>query len=216
MKDRGSDMFTGKNEETFNMYQQIAAEFSSCMNDYLYAYNLQDDTYYISEQATKRFAIPNNVFHNVLETHKHFVYIEDQKILIKDLQEMIDGVKTEHNLRYRWLGLDGSPIWINCRGHRLIIPVGKWIMRNAIKMCKECQKYFPEFRISINLSYIQLLKSPVFTDIMETLNEYRLNPGSLIIELTESGHLENNNAVQNVWKKLKNSGVQIAIYPHGT
>lgn len=462
-------MYTGKNEETFNIYQQIAADFSSCMNDYLYVYNLQDDTYYISESATKRFAIPQNIFHNVPETHKDFVYIEDLEMLNRDLQQMISGTKTEHNLRYRWLSLDGSPIWINCRGRvikdsdgkpllmigcineigkkpnadnisgllkesaleeqialfselshglmlrigiddfksinerlgveygdyvlhevasciqkclfsnqyvyrlpsdefmildlsgstisdmkglyhtirsavdqlvaqnqyealytisggivacsdivpltyeesmklsefalnvakdlgknqvyvfqeldytaflrkrailrclrksvsnnfegfelyyqpivstvnetlysaetllrfrtqegeflspiefipileesGLIIPVGKWIMDNAIKMCKNCQKFFPDFKISINLSYIQLLKSPVFADVMNALHKYQLNPDSLIIELTESGHLENNNAVHNIWKKLKTAGVQIAIDDFGT
>lgn len=462
-------MDKGKKNELFKSYQQIAAEFSSCMNDYLYVYDIQSDTYYISEQATRRFAIPCNVFHNVLETHRQFVYEEDIEILLEDLQQLINGTKNEHNLRYRWIGIDGSLIWINCRGHiilgadgkpslmigcineigkkqnadnisgllketaleeqlthfsnlsngfmlrigiddfksinerlgveygdyvlreiasciqnclfanqyvyrlasdefmildvsgstvadmkglyhtirsavdqlvaqnqyeaiytisggivacndivpltydeamklsefslsaakylgknqvyifheldyatflrkrairrclrksvsnhfegfelyfqpiistldetlysaetllrfrtpegeflspiefipileesGLIIPVGKWVIRNAVRICKDCQKYFPNFKISINLSYIQLLKSPVFADIMEALTEYQLTPGSLIVELTESGHLENNTAVHNVWKKLKNSGVQIAIDDFGT
>ena len=51
---------------------------------------------------------------------------------------------------------------------------------------------------------------------MEALTEHQLTPGSLIVELTESGHLENNTAVHNVWKKLKNAGVQIAIDDFGT
>ena len=29
---------------------------------------------------------------------------------------MKEGIKHFHNLQYRWLGLDGQPIWINCRG----------------------------------------------------------------------------------------------------
>ena len=103
-------MDKGKKNEHFKTYQEIAAEFSSCMNDYLYVYDIQSDTYYISEQATRRFAIPCNVFHNVLETHRQFVYEEDIEILLEDLQQLINGTKNEHNLRYRWIGIDGSLI----------------------------------------------------------------------------------------------------------
>ena len=48
----------------------------------------------------------------------------------------------------------------------LIVPVGKWIAYTAIKQCKEWQKVIPDFKININLSYIQIRKSNVAVDII--------------------------------------------------
>ena len=44
------------------------------------------------------------------------------------------------------------PLLENCG---LIIPVGRWIMDTAMTMCEECRKIYSNFKISINLSYIQ-------------------------------------------------------------
>ena len=46
-----------------------------------------------------------------------FVYPEDEAMLNSDLELLLSGEKDEHNLEYRWLDLDGQPVWINCRGY---------------------------------------------------------------------------------------------------
>lgn len=69
----------------------------------------------------------------------------------------------------------------------LIIPVGKWILHQAMDACSKIRKTMPEFRISVNLSYIQVLKSNVLGEILSGMEKYDLDPGSIIIELTESG-----------------------------
>lgn len=453
---------------TFDTFCRIAEEFAPCMNDYLYVFDLVSDTYFITGSAVERFKLPGNIFHNTLAAFRNFVYPDDMPMLELDLMQITSGKKTEHNLEYRWLAADGSPVWINCRGrvinaadnapilvgcineigkqqkadnvsgllgesflrehmqlltpefsngillrigiddfktinerhgigygnfvlkkvadciqqyasplqyvyrivsdefiildvadgtvesmnllyHRirsavdelveqqdykalytisggvvslsevnaanyeevlkltefalaeaknrgknqiyffcsedyekflrrrhirsclrqsisnnfegfelyfqpimssgeqlyaaetllryrtpegdsispyefipmledsgLIIPVGKWIIKNALDMCTKCRKKYPDFKISINLSYIQLLKSPMFEEIMDALAQSSLPPSCLIVELTESGHLENSPAIQNVWRKLKSEDVSIAIDDFGT
>ena len=453
----------------FESFCEFAEQFAVCMNDYLYVYDIINDTYYITERAAKRFALPGNLFHNVDETLRACVHPDDYSTLQEDLQQLFDGVKTEHELRYRWLGKDGVPIWIICRGRvlqndegqpwlmlgcineigrkqkadnvsgllgvsslqehlkqisslpegfvmrigiddfrminerlgveygdtvlrlvaqciesrllpgqyvyrvisdeflvldtvdceseevkelyynirqeveqaiakqgyeavytisggivntrdmqkadyeeimrlsefalgqakrqgknqvcvfaqedydaflraraisrslrkavsndfagldlyfqplvyadteelygaeallryqmpdgerispiefipiledsGLIVPVGKWIIRKAADMCRECRKRYPQFRVSINLSYIQMTKSPVFVEVMDALKETELPPDALIMELTESGYLENSINVQKVWKKFKEAGIQIALDDFGT
>lgn len=98
----------------------------------------------------------------------------------------------------------------------LILPVGKWIIHKAADMCRICREKYPDFRISINLSYIQLTKSPVFMEVMDALQETQLPPDALIMELTESGYLENSINVQKVWRRFKEAGVQIALDDFGT
>lgn len=98
--------------------------FDECMNDYLFIYAVREDLYYISPKATKRFSIEKPEFTDALEEHAKFVYPEDLQMLMDDLAQLVAGVKTEHNLVYRWLDRNRKPVWINCRA-RIILDEDK-------------------------------------------------------------------------------------------
>ena len=455
--------------QDFNAFCEVAEQFAACMNDYLYVYDIRHDAFFITERAAERFDLPGCMFHNVLDNLKGFVYPDDFSMLEADLKLLVSGEKTEHEMQYRWMGKNGTPIWIVCKGYvaiteeecpalmlgcineigrtqkadnisgllgassfrehlaqqsslaegfvmrigiddfriinerlgveygdtvlrqvaqciessllpgqsvyrvisdeflildltgavfeeikelycnirlevesviarrnyeavftisggiinfqdlqktdyeeimrlsefalgqakrmgknqvymftqtdysaflrtraisrslrkavsndfaglelyfqplvytqseelygaeallryqmpdgerispaefipileesGLILPVGKWIIRKAADMCRICRKKYPDFRISINLSYIQLTKSPVFMEVMDVLQETGLPPDALIMELTESGYLDNSINVQKVWQRFKEAGVQIALDDFGT
>ncbi len=454
----------------FELFCGMIEAFDPCMDDYLYVFDVQNDQYYISKKSMKRFALPSFQFTHVLDTHRKFVYEEDIEMLEADLEKVMSGEKLEHNLTYRWMSVDGEPIWINCRGRiiigadgkpqflvgcinevgtkpiadnvsgllesfaikdawnqqhntmtngfvlrigidnfktineklgveygdfiihevancildcihegqmvfrvvadefliidtaggtakdakalyrkvrngvdhlirrdnykafftisggvisgetlgqvdynellkytqfalseakargknqvyyfqvedyekflrrrkilvelrkavsndfegfdvffqpiitrggkdlyaaesllrfwtpeketvspaefipileesGLIIPVGKWVLHRALEMCVKCREKRPDFKVSVNLSYIQILKSNFFKDVTEALEQYKLRPDSLIIELTESGYVENSPVVRKLWEQLKDRGVLIAIDDFGT
>lgn len=98
----------------------------------------------------------------------------------------------------------------------LIIPVGKWVLNEAMRACGIIQKTLPDFRISINLSYIQVLKSNVLEEILSAFRENGLKPGSVMVELTESGFLESNDNFLNFCDGLKKNGILLAIDDFGT
>lgn len=98
----------------------------------------------------------------------------------------------------------------------LIIPVGRWILYKAMECCRELQKTIPDFRISVNLSYVQVLRSNILDDILEGLKKYNLNPESLIVELTESGFLEENDNFIRFCEGLKKYGIPLALDDFGT
>jgi diguanylate cyclase (GGDEF) domain len=98
----------------------------------------------------------------------------------------------------------------------LIIPAGKWILNQAVKGCKQFQEFIPNFHISVNVSYMQLLKADLLDLVEETLEKHQLDPSYLIIELTESGILESSEVVGKIWKELKKSNVKIALDDFGT
>lgn len=454
----------------FELFCGMIEAFDPCMDDYLYVFDVQNDQYYISKKSMKRFALPSFQFTHVLDTHRKFVYEEDIEMLEADLEKVMSGEKLEHNLTYRWMSVDGEPIWINCRGRiiigadgkpqflvgcinevgtkpiadnvsgllesfaikdawnqqdntmtngfvlrigidnfktineklgveygdfiihevancildcihegqmvfrvvadefmiidtaggtakdakalyrkvrsvvdhlirrdnykafftisggvisgealeqldynellkytqfalseakargknqvyyfqvedyekflrrrkilvelrkavsndfegfdvffqpiitrggkdlyaaesllrfwtseketvspaefipileesGLIIPVGKWVLHRALEMCVKCREKRPDFKVSVNLSYIQILKSNFFKDVTGALEQYKLRPDSLIIELTESGYVENSPVVRKLWEQLKDRGVLIAIDDFGT
>lgn len=98
----------------------------------------------------------------------------------------------------------------------LIIPVGRWILYRAMEACKEIQKTIPGFRVSVNVSYVQVLRSDFLKDILKGLEKYDLKPESLIIELTESGFLEENEYFVRFCDGLKQYGIPLALDDFGT
>lgn len=118
MNERGLKYF-------FDDYCKMIKTVASCMDDYLYFYDLEQDLYYISEKALERFAIPTNLFSDVANTHRLFVHKDDVEKLVQDLEKMASGEQDEHNLEYRWIGKNEESIWVNCRGRVIRDNIGK-------------------------------------------------------------------------------------------
>lgn len=98
----------------------------------------------------------------------------------------------------------------------LIIPVGKWVLRQAMAACSRIQKLIPDFRISVNVSYIQVLKSDALSEITEAIEAYGLSRGSVVMELTESGFLESDPNFIGFCEGLKEHGILLALDDFGT
>lgn len=98
----------------------------------------------------------------------------------------------------------------------LVIPVGKWVLHQAMQACHEIQKTIPDFKVSVNLSYIQVLKSDVLKEILNSVKRYGINPKSIIIELTESGFLEVDANFLDFCNGLKEHGIPLALDDFGT
>ncbi len=98
----------------------------------------------------------------------------------------------------------------------LIIPVGRWVAYTAIKQCKEWQKYIPDFKININLSYIQIKKSNVALDVLNLIDKIDIDPQYLTFEFTESAHIENDATVKKLIKIFNAEGIKLALDDFGT
>lgn len=98
----------------------------------------------------------------------------------------------------------------------LIVPVGKWVAYTAIKQCKEWQKYIADFKININLSYVQIKKSNVALDVLNLIDKIGIDPKYLTFEFTESGYIENDVTVRKLIKTFNNEGVSMALDDFGT
>lgn len=100
----------------------------------------------------------------------------------------------------------------------LIIPLGEWIIREAIKQVKLWEKdsLKKEWRISVNVSYKQFEKND-FVSIIETIiQEYGINPKKLRLELTESLLIKNTQDALNKINQLKAIGISLSIDDFGT
>ena len=88
-----------KQKFNFEYLVDVVNGFSPCMNDYLYVYDLKNDTYFITESALERFRLPGNLFHKVVESHALFTYPDDVPMLQDDLGKLLRGEQKMHDLR---------------------------------------------------------------------------------------------------------------------
>lgn len=98
----------------------------------------------------------------------------------------------------------------------LIIPTGHWILHQALQQTQKIQQYIPNFRISINVSYIQILKSDILDEIISAVKHYKLTPSTVVVELTESGLLLSDTRFSKLWKRLKENDILLALDDFGT
>lgn len=98
----------------------------------------------------------------------------------------------------------------------LIVPVGRWVMKTAVKQCKEWQKRIPGFRMNINVSYIQLKRSDVAFDVIHDLKKYELDSKYVLFELTESGFVETDSTIRHIIKTFQKQKIKLGLDDFGT
>ncbi len=98
----------------------------------------------------------------------------------------------------------------------LIIPVGRHVLWEAAGICKKWQTYIPDFHVNVNLSYVQLYRSDLMKDVEKCINDVGIDSDSLILELTESGYIETNERIKELFRELKEKKIDLALDDFGT
>ena len=101
----------------------------------------------------------------------------------------------------------------------LIVPIGRWVMREACRFGVELQARFPNdppLHMAVNLSARQISRPELVDEVREILVETGLDPGSLILEITESVMMQDMELSIERLGALKELGVQLAVDDFGT
>jgi EAL domain-containing protein (putative c-di-GMP-specific phosphodiesterase class I) len=101
----------------------------------------------------------------------------------------------------------------------LIVPLGLWILKRACQQLCQWQWQSPSNRslfMSVNLSGKQVAQPNLESEIAEILEEVRIEPRHLKLEITESAVMENADMAARLLKRLKALGVQLSIDDFGT
>ncbi|MDQ7786247.1 MAG: EAL domain-containing protein [Thermodesulfovibrionales bacterium] len=100
---------------------------------------------------------------------------------------------------------------------RMIIEVGEWILRTAIRQVKEWQnKGYPVVPVSVNLSLIQFRQKDLSEMIEKIIRETGCYPSLLTLEITESAFMHDIDFTYSVLANLKKIGVSVSIDDFGT
>ncbi len=100
-----------------------------------------------------------------------------------------------------------------------IVTLGRWILAQACREVRVWQARLPEgrqVRVGVNVSAVQLSRSDICADVQKALSLSEIDPGCLVIELTESVLMQNSEDVLATLIQLKKLGVRIAIDDFGT
>lgn len=121
----------------------------------------------------------------------------------------------------RWYDQDGSVVapmqFIPMlEKSRMIIPVGHWIIENAVIMAKKWQQFMPDFQMSINISLYQLEERMFYPFVEDCIARHQIDPGTLIFELTESLNVYDWEFVNRQFSAFHDLGIQIAMDDFGT
>jgi EAL domain-containing protein (putative c-di-GMP-specific phosphodiesterase class I) len=101
----------------------------------------------------------------------------------------------------------------------LINPIGLWVIKEACGQIRDWQDQYPlatPLTMSVNLSAWQFRSPNLVEDVSEILGETGLDPGDLVLELTESTAMRDTLSTMSIFSEFKNLGVKLAIDDFGT
>jgi len=99
----------------------------------------------------------------------------------------------------------------------LILPIGKWVLREA---CEQARTWLdaglPLATMAVNISAMEFRDDNFLNGVFAILEETRLDPGFLELELTESVLMKRVESAASVLQALRARGVQLAVDDFGT
>jgi diguanylate cyclase (GGDEF)-like protein len=101
----------------------------------------------------------------------------------------------------------------------LIRPIGRWVLHEACRQLARWRSDLPQaagLAMSVNISARQLQDASIVEDVESALRETGLDPGSLILELTESAVVETFEEALSTLQQLRWMSVQLAMDDFGT
>ena len=99
----------------------------------------------------------------------------------------------------------------------LIVPLGEYVLRQTFLTCKKWnEEVNPDFKVSVNLSVVQLVQPNIVDRILEIARNTGVNTKNIILEVTESLAVEDMELMKSVLTQLRASGFSIALDDFGT
>ncbi|HCN98278.1 MAG TPA: biofilm formation regulator HmsP [Leclercia sp.] len=97
----------------------------------------------------------------------------------------------------------------------LIVTVGHWVLEESCRLLSAWQSRGIMMPLSVNLSALQLMHPNMVPELLEMIGRYRIQPDTLILEVTESRRIDDPNEAVAILRPLRNAGVRIALDDFG-
>jgi diguanylate cyclase (GGDEF)-like protein len=123
-------------------------------------------------------------------------------------------IRWQHPQRGWVLPAQFVPIAEDCG---LILPIGRWVLREACRQARAWQDAgLPPITIAANTSALEFRARDFLENVRMTLEESRLEPRYLELELTESVLMRDAEATGSLLRALAGLGIKLAVDDFGT
>ncbi len=177
-------------------------------------YNFYTEDY--NSRSYKRLDIENNMRMAIASECDEFV------VFYQPVIDTANGKCVSCEALVRWdskvLGFMGPGDFIPLAEYLgLITSIGDFVLEEACRQCKIWNENgYPEFRVNVNLSVVQLLQKDVAENVRKILVKTGVNPKNIVLEITESFAINDMERVMKIIDGLKKLGPQIALDDFGT
>ena len=169
------------------------------------------------EKAFQRLQIESDLQH-ALSQQEFLVYY--QPIMSVDKQRLMGFealIRWQHPSRGVISAQEFIPI---AEDTGLMIPMGRWILREACRQCKVWQRLYPtmegNWQISVNVSSQQFRDPNLVKQIDQILRETELDGSYLKLEITESMLIENADLATDILLQLRARNIELSLDDFGT
>jgi diguanylate cyclase (GGDEF)-like protein/PAS domain S-box-containing protein len=98
----------------------------------------------------------------------------------------------------------------------LIVPIGEWVLREALKQARSWQSPGRPIRIAVNVSARQLVPATFVERLRRLIQEFEIDPALVELEVTESVIIEGASGARSTLDDIAELGVGLAIDDFGT
>jgi EAL domain-containing protein (putative c-di-GMP-specific phosphodiesterase class I) len=168
----------------------------------------------IHSKNNERMAIEGG-FHRALAQQEFMLYYQPQ-IDVKT------GEITQMEALIRWnhasLGMIPPNVFIPmAEQNGFILPLGEWVLRTACEQLYQWQMLgFPTLKMGVNLSAKQLRDKNLVTVVAQIIEESKISPTSLELEITETAAMEDMDLTKSILNTLQEMGINFALDDFGT
>lgn len=163
-------------------------------------------------QAQKRLTEESDIL-TAMENHQFALWLQPQVAIASGKVVSAEALLRLQQPDGSWALPEGLIERIESCG--LMVTVGRWVLEESCRLLAAWQERGMVMPLSVNLSALQLMHPTMVSDMLELLARYRIQPGTLILEVTESRRIDDPHAAVTILRPLRNAGVRIALDDFG-
>jgi diguanylate cyclase (GGDEF)-like protein/PAS domain S-box-containing protein len=169
---------------------------------------------FMNVDIKERLVLENQIRH-ALESKEFILHYQPQ---VHGQTGQIVGVEALVRWQHPHRGLLLPAQFINlAEDTGLIVPLGEWVLHTACAQNKAWQMLgFSPIRVAVNLSPLQFQQQNLVQFIVNILEQTRLDPQWLDLEITETTAMKDVNFTIQTLSNLRAMGIQISIDDFGT
>lgn len=165
----------------------------------------------------KRYSLENELRNDIENQFQHFRVVYQP--VVKLSPEGNYWCAAEALLRYSNPAMPGvgqMELISTLEESDLIVPVGRWVLQQAISECSQWKKIGANATVHVNFSAQQLSDAGLLNFLRDTFAKNSFDPSGLVCELTETSLINNFDSATSLCRELMDMKVGIALDDFGT